>query len=81
MYITKEKFGEIRKKYSTLLILDSDAADALNFVRDLLEAEADAIKEKEPQATASIDRLNTAAYEVYEICGDVDNGEFGEGRA
>ena len=76
MYITKEKFNELREKYSTLLIVDSDVADALNFVQELLEAEADAIKEREPYATASIDRLNAAAYEVFDICGDVDNERF-----
>lgn len=79
MYITKEKFVEICKRYSTLLICDGDAVDALNFVRDLLEAEADAIKEHEPQATASIGRLNEAAYEVFSMSGDVDNEDFLEG--
>ena len=78
MYISKEKFDEIKKRYSTLLILDGDPVDALNFVQDLLEAEADAIKEREPNATASINRLNEAAYEVYAICGDVDDEEFSE---
>ena len=76
MYITKEKFEEIREKYSTLLIVNSDVVDALNFVQELLEAEADAIKEREPDATAGIDRLNKAAYEVFDICGEVDNENF-----
>ena len=78
MYITKEKFEAICKKYSTLLICDGDAVDALNFVQDLLDAEADALKECEPEATAAIDRLNAASYEVYDLCGDVDNEAFGE---
>lgn len=77
MYITKEKFEAICKKYPTLLVFNSDAVDALNFVQDLLEAEADAIKEREPEATAAIDRLNAAGYEVYDLCGDVDNKAFG----
>lgn len=76
MYITKEKFNELREKYSTLLIVNSDVVDALNFVQELLEAEADAIKEREPDATATIDRINRAAYEVFDICGDVDNERF-----
>ena len=76
MYITREKLTELREKYSTLLIVNSDVVDALNFVRELLEAEADAIKEREPYATASIDRLNAAAYEVFDICCDIDNERF-----
>ncbi len=78
MYITKEKFEEICKKYPTLIFSEGDAEDALNFVEDLLEAEADAIKAVEPEATASINRLNAAAYEVYDLCGDVGNEAFGE---
>lgn len=76
MYLTKEKFEKLRKKYSNLIIVDSDVVDALNFVQELLEAEADAIKEREPDATAAIDRINRAAYEVFDICGDVDNERF-----
>ena len=76
MYITKEEFDALREKYSTLLIVNSDVVDALNFVQELLEAEADALKEREPTATASIDRLNKAAYEVFDICGQVDNEDF-----
>lgn len=44
MYITKEKFKEICKKYPTLVLSESDTEYALNFVEDLLKAEADAIK-------------------------------------
>lgn len=80
MYISKKKFEEIKKKYSTLLILDSDAVDAMNFVHDILEAEADTVKELEPYATASISRLEQAAYEVFSAGGDIDNDCFGEGE-
>lgn len=78
MYITKERFGKICKRYDGLLVVDGDAVKALNFVHDLLEAEADAIKEKEPSATTSIKRLEEAAYEVFNISGEVDWQEFGE---
>ena len=44
-----------------------------------MTAEADAIKEKEPYATASINRLETAAYEVFSVCGDIENENFSEG--
>lgn len=81
MYITKEKFQEICKNHSSLLVLDGDVMEALNFVQEILEAEADAVKEREPNATVSIDRLNKAAYEVFSICGDVGGEEFGEGGA
>lgn len=78
MVITREKYEEIRKLYSDLLIVDSDPVDALNFVYDLLKAEVEAVKERAPYATASIERLERAAYEVLSICDDVDNGEYGE---
>lgn len=77
MYITKEKFKEICKKYYNLIVVESDAEDALNFVQDLLEAESDALKSAEPDAFASINRLDAAAYEVYELCNQVSNQEFG----
>ena len=48
-------------------------------VSDILTAEADAIKEKEPYATASINRLEAAAYEVFSVCGDIENENFSEG--
>ena len=76
MYITKEKFNEICKKYPTLILSEDDAVDALNFVEDLLLAEAEAIKTVEPDATAGIERLKQASYEVYDLCGDVMNEDF-----
>lgn len=76
MYITRKKFEEICKRHSSLLVLEDDAAAALEFVQELLEAEADAVKEREPDATASINRLNEAAYEVFNIFSEVENEEF-----
>lgn len=76
MYISKEKFEEIKKQYSGLLIVDSDTEDALAFVQTLLEAEADALKECEPTATNTISRLEAAAYEVYDFSTRLD--EFSE---
>lgn len=77
MYITKEKFKEICKKYSSIILSDEDVEDALNFTNDLLEAEADAIKAVFPEAFASINRLESAAYEVFDLCNQVINKEFG----
>lgn len=54
--------------------------EALAFVQDLLEAEADAIKNREPHATASIGRLNEAAYEVFSISNEIDAEEFDDGK-
>lgn len=79
MYLKKEKFEELKEKYKNLLIMRSDVADALNFVQELLEAEAKAIKECEPNATVSINRLSMAAYEVSDVCGDIENESFSEG--
>lgn len=74
MYLSKEKFESILEENN----LCCEAFEALKFVQEILEAEAEALKEKEPYATASIERLNTAAYEVFSICGEVDNEEFGK---
>ena len=79
MYITKAKYEEIKKKYCRLLILEGDDAEALCFVQDLMEAEADAIKEHEPHAYASINRLQEAAYEVFGVCQDIECDEFSDG--
>lgn len=76
MYITKEKFEQICKNHSSLLVLDSDISEALEFVHELLCAEADALKEREPYATNSIKKLNDAAYQVFEVCGEIENEEF-----
>lgn len=73
MSLSKEKFNEIKKRYSTLLILDTDVSEVLNFVHDLLCAEADAIKESEPYATNSIKKLEAAAYEVFELGQEVED--------
>ena len=44
MYMSKEKFDEIKAKHSTTIVVDADVGEALAFVQDLLEAEADAIR-------------------------------------
>ena len=62
------------------IVVDADVGEALAFVQDLLEAEADAIKNREPHATASIGRLNEAAYEVFSISNEIDAGEFDDGK-
>lgn len=76
MYITKEKFEEICEKYFGFILAGDDAVAAMRFVNDVLCAEADALKEKEPHATVSIRQLEDAAYQVFEIGGEIENGEF-----
>lgn len=69
MYITKEKFEEIKAKHNTLLVLEDDVDEALTFVRELLEAEADELEgicefddlaymEDEAEITAKMDEFN-----------------------
>ena len=80
MYITKEKFEAIVKNHRSLLVVEGDVSEALEFVQELLEAEADALKKKEPHATVSIQKLNDAAYQVFEVCGEIENEEFLENK-
>lgn len=78
MTLSKEAFNEIVKEHSTLLIVDEDAACALNFAADVIEAEIKALEEKCPYATHTIDRLESALHEVYELVRDIDNENFSE---
>lgn len=79
MVLSKKAFNEIVKEHSTLLVLDEDAACALYFAADVIEAEIKAVKEKYPYATRTIDCLESALHEVYELARDADNEEFSEG--
>lgn len=79
MYMTKEKFDEIKRKHNTLLVLDDDVGEALEFVQELLEAEADALKEKCAYATRSIAEMESAAHQVFEMQGEIEDGQFGDG--
>jgi uncharacterized Fe-S cluster-containing protein len=80
MYLRKEKFEELKEKYKNLLIVQSDVTNAMNFVYELLKAEADAIKVLEPYATSFINRTDEAAYAVFDLCGDIENEIFSEGQ-
>lgn len=77
MYMSKKKFEEIRANHDMLLIVNSDVIDSLRFVQEILEAEADALKEKEPTAVNTIERLNVAAYEVFDLIGQIEYEQFG----
>lgn len=78
MVLSKEAFKKIVEEHSTLLIVGEDAASALYFAADVIEEEIKALKEKCPYATRTIDRLESALHEVYELARDADNEEFSE---
>jgi hypothetical protein len=62
--MTKEEFEEIRKRHG---ILSCEVEDAIYFVQELLEFQADELAENESYATNSINRLEEAAKEVYDL--------------
>lgn len=49
------------------LITEYELEDVIYFVQDLLEAEAQYLKENVPYATNTIDRLEKAAHEVFDL--------------
>ncbi len=75
MYMSREKFDEIKKRHSTTILMDDDVGEAFAFVQELLEAEADALKEKCSYATRSIQDAETAAHEVFNMGQEIENGE------
>ena len=78
MYMPRDAYEKIVKKYRTLLVLDDEPVEAFSFVHDVLCAEADALKEKCPYATRSIDNLERAAYLVWDAMNDIDTDNLGE---
>ena len=74
--LKEENLNVITSKYPTLIMDLQDIQDAFNFVHEVLTAEADALKKYEPTATATIARLEKAAYEVFDIGGQIDREEF-----
>lgn len=60
----REKFDEILKEYG---IYGEDVEDILNAVYDMVIYAADETKRNEPYATNSIDRLEKAAYEIFNL--------------
>lgn len=64
----REKFDKILEDHG---IYGEDAEEILYAVSEMLELVANETKENEPYATNSIDRLKTAAREVYELSTDL----------
>lgn len=74
--MTEQEFKSVCNRFSSLLILKDDAQEALAFAEELLEAELDAVKKREPTATTTIQRLETAAHELASLRNAVANEEF-----
>ena len=70
--MTKQQIEEVMKRN---LILSCDVEDSINFVRDLLELEAEEIEKNEPYATKTINRLKEAAYEVFCLLDYIEEAE------
>lgn len=64
----REKFEKILNEHG---IYGEDPEDILYAVHDMLEFVANETREKEPYATNSIDRLEKAAYEVFNLASDM----------
>lgn len=64
----REKFEAILKEHG---IYGEDPEEILYAVHDMLLLVVDETKEKEPYAVNSIDRLEKAAYEVFDLATDL----------
>lgn len=64
----REKFNEILKEHG---IYGEDAEEILYAVSEMLELVADETKKNEPYATNYIDRMETAAREVWNLSTDL----------
>jgi hypothetical protein len=73
--MTKEQLKEIMNRHC---IVGCEVEDVIYFVQDLLEFQADELKENEPYATRSIERLESAAREVWDLLNylEDENGNY-----
>ena len=76
MVMSKQTYDEIIRRFSSLLLTEDDAVDALDFAHDLLNAEADALKDKCPYATRTIDDLEAAAFRLSCMAIEIGNDEL-----
>ena len=70
--------AELKKIMEDNYIFGTDWMDAIQFVQDLLEYQADELKEKEPYATVTIRNLEEAIYEVFSLQSYVEDVLEGE---
>ena len=59
--------AQLKKIMNDNYIFGTDWMDAIQFVQDLLEHQADELKENEPYATVTINKLEEAIYEVFSL--------------
>ena len=59
--------AQLKKIMEDNYIFNSDWMDAIQFVQDLLEFQTDELKENEPYATVTINKLEEAIYEVFSL--------------
>lgn len=64
----REKFENILEEHG---IYGEDTEEILYAVHDLLIYTADKTREEEPYAINSIDRLEKAAYEIFNLAGEM----------
>lgn len=62
--MTKTKLQEIMKRY---YIIESELDDVFNFVSDILYFRRQELEESEPYAVRSINALENAEHEVYDL--------------
>ena len=59
--------AELKKIMEDNYIFGTDWMDAIQFVQDLLEHYVDDLKENEPYATVTINKLEGVIYEVFSL--------------
>lgn len=67
--MTKNDLKKIMERHC---IVDCELIDVIRFVHDLIFQKAKILKETEPYATKTIEKLLEAALEVYDLEYDVD---------
>lgn len=70
--------AQLKKIMEDNYIFGTDWMDAIQFVQDLLEYQADELREKEPYATVTINKLEEAIYEVFSLQSYVEDILEGE---
>lgn len=70
MNTTRETLLKLCKEYGLTIMNCDDMENAMWFCYELLNAEASATREKEPYAIRGIDRLESAAHEVFMLIND-----------
>lgn len=73
MEMSYDVFKEIRNEYASTILSDDDAFAVMDYVADMLDAEAEATAQNYPAAIAVVKRLRDAAREVRHLGYDVSD--------